>query len=75
MSKKYEFVAGDEKVVNGVTLKRIRSLVFIPATTSTPEVNIGDIGGYIEHESNLDNSVTSRAWVYSDACVSGDACV
>ena len=45
MTKKYEFVVGDEKIVNGATLKRIRSLVVIPETMFTPEVNIGDLGG------------------------------
>ena len=49
MTKKYEFVAGDTKVVKGVTLRRIRTLVFIPATMSTQEVNIEDVGGYIKH--------------------------
>src|SRR6202008_2647799 len=63
---KYEFVPGDTKIINGRTLKRIRALVAIAALG----VRIGDLGGYIESETNL--QVYGNAWVYLDARVYGD---
>ena len=66
--KKYEFVPGDEKVVApGRTVKRIRALIAIAALGVAP----GELGGYIESESNL--QVSGDARVYGDAWVSGDA--
>ena len=74
MTKKYEFVEGDEKVLpNGVTVRRIRSLAFIADTTFSPAVEVGELGGYIQSESNLEIIVSSDAWVYGNACVYGDA--
>jgi hypothetical protein len=43
---KYEFVSGDEIVVSGKTLKRIRSLINIKLIN----LKVGDLGGYIERE-------------------------
>lgn len=69
MSKKYEFVPGDEIVIApGRTLKRIRALVAIAALGIVP----GDTGGYIEKEENL-SQVYGNAWVSGDARVYGDA--
>ena len=74
MTKKYEFVEGDEKVLpNGVTVRRIRSLAFIADTTFSPAVEVGELGGYIQSESNLEIIVSSNAWVYGNACFYGDA--
>ena len=74
MNAKYEFVEGDEKeIAPGVVLKRIRALVAISATLFSPAVAPGELGGYIQQESNLD--VSGNAWVYGDARVSGDAWV
>ncbi|WKS98767.1 polymer-forming cytoskeletal protein [Gallibacterium salpingitidis] len=50
-----------------VKLYKIKALVDIPAG----DVKVGDLGGYIEKESNLSHS--GNAWVYGDAMVSGDA--
>ena len=74
MNAKYEFVEGDEKeIAPGVVLKRIRALVAISATLFSPAVAPGELGGYIQQESNLD--VSGDAWVYGDARVSGDGFV
>ena len=68
MKKKYEFVEGDEKVTPaGIIVKRIRALVAIQDTSVVP----GDLGGYIQQESNLDH--LGAAWVYDNAQVYGNA--
>ena len=68
MKKKYEFVEGDEKVTPaGIIVKRIRALVAIQDTSVVP----GDLGGYIQQESNLDHH--GAAWVYDNAQVYGNA--
>ena len=68
MKKKYEFVDGDEKVTPaGIIVKRIRALVAIQDTSVVP----GDLGGYIQQESNLDHR--GAAWVYDNAQVYGNA--
>ena len=69
---KFEFT-GEVKVIFGVTLQRIK------------KASSGDLGGWIEKESNLDASgnawvsgdaqVSGNAWVYGDAQVSGNAWV
>lgn len=60
MSKHFEFVPGDEKVLApGRTVKRIRALVAIASLGITP----GELGGYVEKPENLSG----------DAQVSGDA--
>ena len=68
---KYELVLDDTKVVDGRTLYRIRALVAIAATLTTPAVAVGDMGGYVEGTKNLAKS--GDAWVYGDAWVSGNA--
>jgi hypothetical protein len=47
-------------------LRRIRALRDV-----CPGVRKGDMGGWVESESNLD--VSGDAWVYGDAWVCGDA--
>ena len=68
VKKKYEFVEGDEKVTPaGIIVKRIRALVAVQDTSVVP----GDLGGYIQQESNLDHR--GAAWVYDNAQVYGNA--
>lgn len=64
--KKYEYT-GKAKTYYGRTLKQIRALVSIAAFG----VNVGDLGGWIENDENLDHS--GDAWVYGNAWVSGNA--
>ena len=61
---KYGFT-GVTKELNGVTLQQIIAL------ESFGDALEGDIGGWIEKESNL--SQEGDAWVYGDAQVSGNA--
>ena len=64
--KKYEFVEGDVKVIwPGRVAKRIRALV----TITSIGVQIGHLGGYIEHEDRLNNAPTDEAWVFGEALV------
>lgn len=76
MGTKYEFT--DETCeYKGHTLRRIQALTAIPETEDSPEVAVGDLGGWIENEANLSDEGAS--WVYSDskvyetARVEGDA--
>ena len=62
--KKFE-LTGETKLWFGRTLHRIRALV------AFGDVDVGELGGWIENESNLDQS--GNAWVYGNALVSGDA--
>ena len=74
MNTKYELVEGDEKeVAPGVVVKRIRALVAIPATIFSPAVAPGELGGYIQQESNLD--VCGDAWVCGNAFVYDDGLI
>ena len=66
MSTKYE-LTDEAKNINGVTLHRIRALRDLPSAG----VKSGDLGGWIEKESNL--SQNGDAWVYGHAQVYGDA--
>ena len=76
--KKYEFT-GETMDFFGRTLHRIRSL------RAFSDINIGDIGGWIEKEENLshnnnaqvfdDAQVFGNAQVFDDAQVGGDALV
>ena len=80
MNKKYE-LTDETKEIRGITLHRIRALMDI----SRYGVRAGDIGGWIEAESNLsqdddawvsdDARVYGNAWVYGNARVSGKAVV
>lgn len=64
MNRKYEFT-GETRNWIGRTLHRIR------AVRDFGDVKAGDLGGWIEKESNLSND--GNAWVYGDARVSGNA--
>ena len=64
--KKYE-LTDDTVQFFGKTLHRVKALC------DFGDVKAGDLGGYIESESNLSHD--SNAWVYGDARVSGDAWV
>ena len=68
MNKKYE-LTDETKEIGGVTLHRIRALMDI----SRYGVRAGDVGGWIEAESNL--SQYGNAWVSDDARVYGGALV
>ena len=77
MSAKYEFVPGDTiTIAPGRTLKRIRAL----ATIAVAGVAPGNLGGYVESETNLaqvygDAWVSGNAQVYGDALVYGDGLI
>ena len=60
--KHFEFT-GETKVFCGITLKRIR------ASISFGTIVKGDVGGWVEKESNL----SGNAWVSDNAQVSGNA--
>ena len=68
MNKKYE-LTDETKGIGGITLHRIRALMDI----SRYGVRAGDIGGWIEAESNLSQDgnaeVSGNAEVYGDAWV------
>ena len=70
---KFELVLTDTKTLFGITLYRVKALVAIPSCG----VSAGDLGGYIEKESNLSHAgsawVSGNAWVYDDAQVYGSA--
>ena len=72
-AKKYEFVPDDTIIVSGSKLTRIRALIDI----SNHKVSKGELGGYIEKESNLSHEgncwVGENAKVYEDTHVYGDA--
>lgn len=57
--KKYEFT-GETKIRCGITLHRIRALKDFGVVCA------GDIGGWIEKESNLSHE--GNCWVYGEAC-------
>ena len=63
---KFDFT-DETKIVNGVTLRRIRYL------KSFADIGAGDLGGWIEKETNL--NVWGDAYVSGDAHVRGNACV
>lgn len=85
-NKKYfELLKDDYKVINGVTVYRIKALI------DFDDIKAGDLGGYIEKESNLQvyrsllnpgwysryaelNKVRA-SWVHYNACVYGDSTV
>ena len=71
--KKYEFT-GETRALSATTiLHRIRAVIDIPSAG----VNAGDIGGWIESDSNLSHSgdawVGGSAWVVGNAWVGGNA--
>ena len=62
--KKFELTT-NTKMFLGKKLFQIKALI------SFGDVEVGELGGYIEKEENLDYD--GNAWVYGDACVSGNA--
>ncbi len=58
MSKKYEFTGKTKKYFG-------RTLHQIVCVTAFASVSVGDVGGWIETERNLDQS--GNAWVYGNA--------
>ena len=66
MSKKYE-LTNETKKVYGRTLHRIKAL------KDFGNVSKGDLGGWIEKESNLSHN--DNCWVFGDARVFGNAMV
>lgn len=63
--KKYELTNEIKNLEDGVVLYRIRAL------KDFADVKAGDLGGFIQKESNL--AQDGYAWVDGDACVYGDA--
>ncbi|WP_405316661.1 hypothetical protein [Faecalibacillus faecis] len=61
MLKKYEILEDQFIIFDGVTLYRIQALV------DFADIKKGDIGGWIENESNL--SQTGSCWVYDNGKV------
>ena len=56
---KYVFT-GETKKYEGKILKRIR------AVFDFDDVKAGELGGYIEHEHNLPNTISDSSWVYNN---------
>ena len=67
--KKYELTGEFIEHWSGKKLYRIRALV------SFGVVVAGQLGGFVESEKNLDQSLSGNAWVFGDAWVSGNAFV
>ena len=63
--KKYELLESDSIKVEGATLYRIRAL------RDFSDIKAGDLGGYIEKESNLSHD--GNCWVYNNAKVFDNA--
>ncbi len=72
---KWEFVEEDTQLlvsnIGPVIVTRIRALERRYSDGVNDDVMVGDLGGYIERESNL--SRRSLAWVANGACVYGNA--
>ena len=65
--KKYELTDEFIETLSGKKLYRIRALVAFGSVVA------GQLGGFIESEKNLDQSLYGNAWVYGDARVYGNA--
>ena len=65
--KKYELTDEFIEHWSGKKLYRIRALVAFGF------VMAGQLGGFVESEKNLDQSLSGNAWVYGNAQVSGNA--
>ena len=65
--KKYELTDEFIEHWSGKKLYRIRALVTFGS------VVVGQLGGFVESEKNLDQSLLGNAWVFDDAQVYGDA--
>lgn len=67
MCLKYEFTSETKTLPDGTVLRRIKSLI------NTEYANVGELGGFIESESNLPHDDIS--WVANEAMVYGSAVV
>lgn len=65
--KKYELTDITCKTVSGIILHQIKAM------RDFGDVNSGDLGGWIEHEYNLEHD--GDCWVYDNARVFGKACI
>ena len=65
MNKKFELLLDDTITIFGIKLFRIKALI------SFGNVEEGEVGGYVEKETNL--SSYGNAWVYGNARVYGNA--
>ena len=65
--KKYELTGEFIEHWSGKKLYRIKALVTFGAVVA------GQLGGFVESEKNLDQSLSGDAWVYGDAEVYGNA--
>ena len=65
--KKYELTDEFIEHWSGKKLYRIRALVTFGS------VVVGQLGGFVESEKNLDQSLLGNAWVFDDARVYGNA--
>ena len=67
----FEFTGETKSTPTGVVLHRIRATKPLPRF----DVRVGDVGGWIESESNLYGGawVSGNAWVYGNARVFGNA--
>ena len=65
--KKYELTGEFIEHWSGKKLYRIKALVTFGAVVA------GQLGGFVESEKNLDQSLSGNAWVYGNARVYGDA--
>ena len=61
---KYKLTS-DSKVINGDTIYQIE------CETAFSDVNVGDLGGWVQSEANL--SQDGNCWVYDNAYISGNA--
>lgn len=68
--KKYEFTKETRKIYDEIE-ERTRTLYRIRAVISFGDVKAGDLGGWVEKESNL--SQNGNCWVYDDAVAYGTA--
>lgn len=64
--KKYELLYDDYKVISDFS-----KVYRIKALKSFADVKVGDIGGYIAVEANLDHA--GECWVYDDGIICGNA--
>lgn len=73
MRLKYEFTSETKTLPDGTVLRRIKSLI------NSEYANVGELGGFIENESNLPHDfhswVANEAMVYGNAVVTHDALV
>src|SRR3990167_273490 len=69
MNKKYKLLTEESIEHYGHKLFRIEALVDLPKIG----VKVGDKGGFIEFENNLDAEIFGNAWIFGDARIFGNA--